>query len=173
MKDLSSTDLIALCSVIVALSALGVAIWQAWLMRQHQILSVKPHLEVSLSACVEGKNAFLIYFLNAGVGPAFIKSVHVKYMETSLLIQTESDMKKLICLLAGASTLKYEFHIVEANSAISSDKQLNFLAINADNQAPALMQLRAAFKECEIEVNYTCLYGREYSSTFVGSKIMS
>jgi S-formylglutathione hydrolase FrmB len=173
MKDLNSSDVIAICAVIVAVSALAVSIWQAWLMRQYQVLSVKPHLDVSLSASQTNGNAFVVYFPNAGVGPAFIESIEVRLGNVKQSIQTENDIRTLIGLLVNTNELKYSFQIVDENSAISSGDRIDFLSVSASNDPSILTQLRSTLRKAEIEVRYSCLYGHSYSSTFVGSKVMA
>jgi hypothetical protein len=64
------TEIIAISSVVIAVCALGISIWQGYIARQHNKLSVVPILHVDLDT-TEGKDIEIVS-VNNGVGPAII-----------------------------------------------------------------------------------------------------
>ena len=67
------SDYISLSSAIIALSAMGIAVWQGYLARKHNILSVTPNLQINTNS-VDG---ILLSLLNNGLGPAVIESFKI------------------------------------------------------------------------------------------------
>ena len=74
---MESSDYIAGAAAVIALCALAVSIWQGRVMRFHQMLSVKPHIDIDYKF-FPGK-PIEIRMLNNGVGPAIIKSFKILY----------------------------------------------------------------------------------------------
>lgn len=71
MGDSSAlTEIIAISSVVIAVCALGISIWQGYIARQHNKLSVVPMLHVDVDQ-TEGKDIEIVS-VNNGVGPAII-----------------------------------------------------------------------------------------------------
>lgn len=70
---MSTIDPVAVSAAVIALCALFATIWQAWLTRTHNRLSVRPHL-----ICHRIRNEtdsgleIALVIRNVGVGPAFI-----------------------------------------------------------------------------------------------------
>jgi hypothetical protein len=57
---------------VIAICALVATFWQACLARKHNLISVKPHLEIA-SGFNFNEQYFFINILNNGLGPALIK----------------------------------------------------------------------------------------------------
>lgn len=78
MIDISFQFLGKCVTEIVAICALGLTLYQAYLFRQHNRLTVRPHL-VSFSCRNKrpGQRVLVYSLLNNGVGPAFIKSFRI------------------------------------------------------------------------------------------------
>lgn len=65
-----------LSSAVIALCALGLTLWQGWITRQHNRLSVRPHL-TTWSQSDKGNHIYAVHLLNNGIGPALIKSFQI------------------------------------------------------------------------------------------------
>jgi hypothetical protein len=76
-------DRIASCSAIfVAVIALGVAVYEARVTREHQEISVWPRLTLyntDIAKVRDGYNNFGSYVKNDGIGPALIKKISFKF----------------------------------------------------------------------------------------------
>lgn len=71
---MSSSDIIATCSALIAVLAFLATAWQAWLAYNHNRLSVRPLLVWHISREVTPEGASIIYSVkNLGLGPAVIK----------------------------------------------------------------------------------------------------
>jgi len=65
----------SITALIVSVFAIGLSLWQGFISREHNKLSLAPYLQVS-PKLVGGKESGL-YIENAGTGTAFIKSVNI------------------------------------------------------------------------------------------------
>lgn len=71
---MSPSDIIATCSVVVAVLAFAATAWQAWLAYDHNRLSVRPLLAWHIRRETSADGATVTYVLkNLGLGPAVIK----------------------------------------------------------------------------------------------------
>lgn len=79
---------------LIALAALFLAIWQGYLQRKHNKLSLRPHL--SFNRCVQTLSPQIkLSLINAGPGPALIKNVLV-YLDDVLLSSTVIDWNNIM-----------------------------------------------------------------------------
>lgn len=74
MYNMTSSDIIATCSLVVAALALIATFWQGWLTHRHNRLSVRPLLvwHIDRRNC-KGSCSITFLVKNLGIGPAVIK----------------------------------------------------------------------------------------------------
>ena len=69
---------------IVAFVALGLALWQFWVLRKHNRLSVRPYLTAGYKAdpadtlSDKGIGSFKVEVINNGIGPAIINDCFIE-----------------------------------------------------------------------------------------------
>lgn len=74
LASLTPTDVIATCSLVVAVLALFATSWQSWLAYQHNRLSVRPHLVWHISRRNYADASGIGYSIkNLGLGPAVVR----------------------------------------------------------------------------------------------------
>ena len=87
---MTSADIIATCSVVVAILAFLATAYQAWVARHHNRLSVRPHLVWHIGRRNSPAGAGLVYSVrNLGLGPAivterFFTSNDIRFVPPSL-----------------------------------------------------------------------------------------
>lgn len=111
---------------IIALLALFVAIWSMVSSRNHNKLSVRPHLYESIER--DSVNFICgFYIANKGLGPAFIKST------TYYIDGNEVEFKDLVNVV---EKIPSEFGVfinrIKQGSAISKDEKLSIIEIRWD-----------------------------------------
>lgn len=155
----SVNDVISICAVIVALSALCTAIWQGVLTRRHNQLSVKPYLDIS-SHQVKGEN-IVIALNNHGVGPALISSIKFYHNDCEFLITNYTDYKGLFSSLGIAlEDIAHSLRLLDEETAITQGKELilfNFPSSGSDNILHK--QLYDSLNSLSIQIRYKCIYG--------------
>ncbi len=70
MADLA----ISISAIVIACAAVGISVWQGWVTRYHNKLSVKPILEISASV-TDNSPLMGVWVENCGTGPAIIKNM--------------------------------------------------------------------------------------------------
>jgi len=71
---LDASDFTAIAAAVIAACALVATIWQAFLTRAHNRLSVRPHLVRSIDRHVDGTGTEMtLRIKNCGIGPAIVR----------------------------------------------------------------------------------------------------
>ncbi len=73
LNSLTPQDVTAIATLVIALLAFGVTIWQTAVGRKHNRLSVRPKLDWTVHRTLDPERISLeIWLLNKGIGPALI-----------------------------------------------------------------------------------------------------
>ncbi|MEO9523585.1 hypothetical protein [Marinobacter alexandrii] len=160
---LEPSDWISIASVVIALSAMGVAIWQGYVSRKHNILSVRPRLQVHL----DGRNGIVLTLQNHGLGPAIVKGFSIKYAGEEI-VNPKADpyleIFKSLDVDPFEKGFQYEFHLPFEETTYVPGQNKRLLEIipikdTCDDQV--------LLKICEgirVEIDYTCMYeDKEFS----------
>jgi hypothetical protein len=174
MPSLNSSDYIALASAVVALCALGTSIWQGFLSRRHNILSVRPHIEIVLRA--KDDPVFAIDLINNGLGPAFIAKLSMRRGSSNYELESEHTFDIFTDALAGSNNFEsVEYYVPNANSSIGPGCTVRILTIHPNKENPTAYEGGEAFKEVARELNslitYSCIYGKKYTSYYAAQPI--
>ncbi|HAS6046228.1 hypothetical protein [Vibrio vulnificus] len=160
---MTTSDWIAISSVLVALSAMFIAIWQAYLTRKHNHLSVRPHIGLSWTN-VPGE-ALRCELLNLGVGPAFINKVVLIVGGQEFPVKSYEDYKvafKALGLNQHVSGVQITHF--NASSAVSTGQSYDFMTFCSANTSKQEHQAIAKLLgELEVKVEYKCIYGILYT----------
>ena len=107
---------ISVNSAIIALSALGVSIWQGYLQRKHNKLSVLPHVTVEFDTRINSDIAVLIK--SVGLGPA--KFLNYKWVvnDKEFYVRTKKDYWDLLNGL-GLENERVEFYCPQLESFLA------------------------------------------------------
>lgn len=83
------TYLLEVAVAVIALSAMAVSIWSAWLMRKHFRLSVEPWLEFAWKDDDNLPQSGCLSLVNNGLGPAIVTEIRIAINDTPCVILTE------------------------------------------------------------------------------------
>ncbi|EDM65929.1 hypothetical protein PE36_08006 [Moritella sp. PE36] len=158
------SDWIALVSVSIALLAFALTIWQGFLTRKHNRLSVKPFLDFSwVNKPGEGLRCEV---LNLGTGPAFLNEIKFFVGDDVFRITHREDYKAMFETLNLNEVIrKIEVFHVNPNSAFSVGHLESLLVFcdateSEDNHKLIASKLDRFF----VQVEYKCIYGISYQS---------
>lgn len=145
----------------IALSAVGVAVWQGWVMRKHARLSVKPWLEFRWAD--ENRPATgSLTLVNSGLGPAVVTKVRVAVNDGSLDVLTVHTALGIWRSL-GCKPSKCRIPSQDGTALRAGD---NLVLLEG---LPPLVK-RSELKRLCAEVSFESMYGKsapEVSTTFV------
>ena len=165
-NSMDSSDYIAICAASISLVALSIGIYQSYLTRKHNKLSVRPHLSISR---VSDYDKGLTYSLeNNGLGPAIIKKFGIQIDEKNVPTENNVTFKALDTLKVSTENVGY--YILDVDEAFSAGKQLLLLAfIDSEPQPEKYTDLNNILPRLKFRVEYECIYGEHFVLTSNGS----
>ncbi|MFS1463890.1 hypothetical protein BCU40_022325 [Vibrio lentus] len=152
-----------ICTISIALIALFFTIYQGLRQRRHDRISVQPHLDLFESHSHFGSDVrFTLTLHNNGLGPAIIKSHKVYKGVTGTddyeLVDLRSEFSEKL-VLEQIYTCRFR-----DNFSVPSNVQHTYLeiGIKSDDQE-AVAQISTLVYEYNIEIEYECMYGRQFT----------
>ncbi|MFM5750392.1 hypothetical protein ACET6F_06315 [Aeromonas veronii] len=158
---LQASDVIAISSACIAFMSGWITLWQGWLMRRHNILSVTPHIDM-VTTLMTGHPINLI-ISNHGVGPAIVDEIRFLKSDKSKVELTSYECYELIFQHVGFE-LKTVPHITRAiccGTPIGAGKEIELFNI-AHPDPITHLHLINIVEKMEFEVSYKCIYGKTY-----------
>ena len=71
--------IISVCAMLVSMGTFATFLYQTKIIQEDSKASVYPHLEINRSSTIGENGEFTFYVRNVGIGPAFLKSMEIKY----------------------------------------------------------------------------------------------
>jgi len=152
----------AIASTIIALCALVLSIWQGYLSRRHNRISVRPHLTMWTHK-YHNDGLYAADIVNNGFGPANIKCFAVKLDGKKIEgKETEPIVKLLQTLLKGFDyDSRQSFFSSGYMMAANEKRQLVEIRFKGDKKpSPTLME--ELFKKADIYIEYESMYGEKF-----------
>ena len=146
---------ISVASVVIACCALASTFWQLKIQRQHNHISVRPHLCRFTKRELENNNAYLeVILVNNGLGPAFINSFDVYYRGE--ICDPDIAIKEVL----NGQGYNISHTILGDDYAIPAKSEkplltLNFLALSED----ALDDVERLLNKIDLVISYSSAYG--------------
>lgn len=142
----------ALSSMLVAVLALAISIWQSYSIQQHNKLSLRPYLEMEFNFNEDGSWELFIH--NQGLGPAQVTDVQYK-VDGAVHPNRDEFLKALgeqpECFVRGNIGRFYKV----------SDQQIVFRTLNK-TCSKTEAELMAMLSRMQIVLDYESLYGETY-----------
>ncbi|WP_319237476.1 hypothetical protein [uncultured Propionivibrio sp.] len=160
----------ALASAVIAVFALVATVWQAWVTRKHNRLSVKPLLN-TWSETNGGAGIYEARLKNIGIGPAIIDSFEVrvddKMVEGNGLDVIDSAVKAMFP--SNAPSVLYKSCMAKGG-ALGAGEGITIVRIQFSPLAmPTYDEFEQMKKRVRLTVRYKSIYKHEqysYDSTF-------
>ncbi|MEW8293610.1 MAG: hypothetical protein AB2651_22050 [Candidatus Thiodiazotropha sp.] len=154
---METSEIIAICAAIIALSATGVSIWQGYLNRRHFRLSVKPHLTVHWKNFSDEPVSFTL--TNNGLGPAVIKSFILE-VEGNLFEKEKTAIYHAALGELGLSGVyDVDTYAPTKGEAYAVGSSLPLLTFT--NSTEIYDQLFIALPKLKFKITYTSMYDEE------------
>lgn len=166
--NLSNSDTIAATSAIVALLAFAATIWQGWMTRKHNRLSVRPLLVWHIQKNSTSNGIEITFCVtNKGIGPAIVddrwftiegRKFEPQGLQADLVVELTANILKDVhpYFLQQHGVPGVESSILPQEEVIIA--KITFPGLTTQNQAPVIEAIdRAAFN-----IKYECLYERKF-----------
>lgn len=156
-------EVIAAISAVIALIALFSTLYSNAVQRKHNVLSLKPILDINCTAYPSQPLRFDVK--NSGVGPAIIRHIYVVIDGVRYESRSVEDYARIMKQLGpeiGGS--EFRCYVTHGNGALRPGESIELLAFTESNQNAKMQALFAsAVPRIGIEIDYECVYERRHS----------
>lgn len=156
-----------IAGTIIALGVAITTIWQGFLNRRHNRLSVKPILIIT-RITVTGEKADIL-LKNTGIGPAII--CHIKFFVDGIVIDqnlrgpaiAEDRAVNVAVSKIGLRADRYRlFELFPQESLSTGEEQSLIQSMDAIKDDPSLTKIQKAFDKLSIEIEYESIYKEKF-----------
>ncbi|MBL0626496.1 hypothetical protein [Aeromonas jandaei] len=156
----STGDVISICAAIIALSALGISIWQGILTRRHNQISVRPHIDCHANM-TKGERIDVVLY-NHGVGPALFKKIIFSHGNSEFIINNYNDYKVLFSSLGlPLEEISHKVASLSEPAALYQGSELTMLTFEGTQLNHELHEkISTTLSRLTMEIKYECIYGR-------------
>ncbi len=158
--EMNISDYISLSSAVIALSAMGIAIWQGYVSRRHNILSVAPKLGIHTSYL----NGLTLTLENNGLGPAVIESFTLTCGNKEYINPTNdiySEALSSIGLDPMELEFSYEYHLPTKDTTYTAGTRKRLLEIIPRSEKCTLETLNKIDNSLLFKIKYRSMYENE------------
>jgi len=154
-------------AVTIAALALIASVWQSFLFRKHNELSVRPLIDIEYHTEFKSlTNVISLNFKNDGLGPAIVKAHNFILNGTSLTEDEVEDLAGSLC-----SFRNIEGRLLTKDTVIRASEKINFLIFDEDIfycDMPRFLEAYDRLLSLVIKLEYESLYEDRflYEKTF-------
>ena len=148
----------AIAATVIALIALGVSLWQGHLSKQHNRLSVTPHLRIDWY--IEDGAPLRICLRNAGIGPATLREIAIRADGTTFTNAEPLCVENAMAAL-GIDALNERVYTPDPGEFMAVNEEYRLIEFVHPPPDPALADRAIAALRRAITVRYTSVYGEE------------
>ncbi len=151
-----------LSSAVIALCAFALTIWQAYIARRHNMLSVTPHL-TTWSHMDKVNNKYEVQLLNNGIGPAFIRSFQIQVDGQPITGEGYEPIEKALKgLFPQSQYTSYQAFVARGYAmAVNESRLLVTLQFLGDN-VPPIEEVERNFKRARLLIEYSSIYEQPF-----------
>lgn len=145
-------------SIVIALCALGLSVWQACVARKHNKLSFKPHLSLMTHRDAE-KGFYSVELINNGIGPAVIEDFSIKVDGKQVAGEgTEPLEKALKIVLPNLHYLSKQSYLAKGYSMAPKERCTVFAVQFTGKPMPTKEFIEHALNRGDLEICYKSFY---------------
>lgn len=161
-------DWVAVGGVVVGICALVTTVYQAHFSRQHNRLSVRPHLTRTTHLEKDGLGAtYMFSFTNCGIGPAIIVDRHF-FVDGERFPSYSQGSEEVAALVDKVIARKFAYELLEhglpgKESALSPGETFTIAKIRFPvANGVVLKVIEAEINRIDIVVTYDSMYGERF-----------
>lgn len=153
--------LVSVATILVAVAALSVSVWQGMELRRYYRLSTRPSLVMKIH---QASPKVGLWVLNNGLGPAELRSMDV-YVDGKLVASGPTALEGIRDRLGIADlTIEYMSRL-DSGIWIQTGETLMLLEFPQVHHTPERVErFRAAFSRLRVALQYRSIYGEAFST---------
>ncbi|MGB7814820.1 MAG: hypothetical protein WBL28_00545 [Methylotenera sp.] len=150
-------------SSVIAICALALTIWQAYITRQHNKLSVAPYLTTWSHADVDN-GFYSIEIMNNGIGPALIKTFLVYIDGVEIKGQESETVEKATAILFGNYPYASGNGFLNKGYMMAEKSKHGILSIRFTGaNRPNYQEFQQTIKRARLLIEYESAYKEKFS----------
>lgn len=152
----------AIASTVIALCALALSIWQGYLSRKHNRISVRPHLTM-WNHKYHNDGLYAADIVNNGIGPAIIKCFSIKLDGKKIEGKETEPMVKLLQTLLKGFEYDSRQSFLSPGYAMAANETRQLVKIRFKGEKkPSPIFIEESFKKADIYIEYESMYGEKF-----------
>ncbi|MCW8890813.1 MAG: hypothetical protein OQL20_09170 [Sedimenticola sp.] len=160
---MSPEAIAASASAVIALCALLLTASQASKMREHNRISVRPHLTTWNSKDFE-KGSYGVYLLNNGIGPALIKKFEIRVDNKVVSGEGTEPIEKALKIVLPNQPYKSQNAYLAAGFALGAKENICISLVQfLDGFSMGKEEVEHAAKRTDLIIEYESFYGEKYA----------
>ena len=157
---IETSELIAICAVVIAVCSFVVSVFQSYINRKHNRLSVKPYLFVETHFLTSGP--IKVVLKNRGTGPAFIKSVRI-FVDGLEIPTKEEQLYKDAVKKAELQDYSYYFYLLLSNQACNAGEEIDLYVFEKKGLNDEDIEcFRVNLERISFTINYESIYQEKF-----------
>ncbi|MFA6053045.1 MAG: hypothetical protein WC762_10690 [Methylobacter sp.] len=150
---MNNSDYISIASATIALLAFVVTIWQGWITRAHNILSVTPLLHIN----IDDTDGLKYSIENHGLGPGIIKDFIIR-VGNNVYENPVRDPYPEIIQSINLCSMQYEYFLPTEGSALLPEHPKILLSLKFTDPNSNVYSYAQVEEKIEFEIQYQSIY---------------
>lgn len=149
-------------SAVVAFCALGLTVWQAFITRRHNKLSVRPHLTTWIRSD-RTNHLYQIDLLNNGIGPAFILSFQICVDGHAIVGERSEPIEKALRVLFSQYQFTSDQSFVGPGYSMAAKESRTLVAVQFHGDSlPKSEEVDHCIKRARLRIVYSSIYDERF-----------
>lgn len=155
---------------VIAACALGLTFYEGLATRKHNRLTVRPHLVAKTDFRPDGNSVIFkasATLVNAGIGPAVIKSFVVLMGDEEHPVKTPAELLTLFESVFGhRATVQWHFFVPVKGHAMKAGEEIRIADLQLvlpESKFSDYKELEAALRKFGLLISYECIYGGTFA----------
>lgn len=159
-QKMAPSDYIAVTAGFVSVLSFGVTVYQGYLARQHNRLSVRPHLDCMFYTIFPEPSSIVLE--NHGIGTAIIECITFSVKGASYKL-TRSGLSGFLSSLPPEIVPECQYYFMGGQTCLRAGSSLKLLSIgNHEKSTTRQGQCVDLFSKIEITIEYRSMYGQRF-----------
>jgi hypothetical protein len=149
-------------SVVIALCALGLSVWQGMVARKHNKLSFRPHLTTWSHSDAE-KGFYVLELINNGIGPAVIEEFSIKVDGKLISGDGAECIEKALKIVLPNLPYKAQQSYLAKGYSMAPKERCTVLAVQfLGKPLPSKEFVEHAFTRGDLDISYKSFYDEKF-----------
>lgn len=159
--DLSASDIVAICSLAVAIAAVVMSKAAIAAQRRHNILSARPHFDIDL-----GVISYVLRLSNHGPGVGRLRAFTGIVDGRTFNFLKENDLHEFcewLIVGMGSTRIKMRRNCFASGASVAPNLSAEILALDCELNKSDINLLGMRLKQVTYHLSFSCIYEKVYS----------